>query len=640
MNALHTTRELSADEPRAAAEEANTQTDVQTETQNGKHEDSHRGDTPIVPTTPTPRRPDLIRSLTLHLPPSPAAISLPHIPPHSPAIPRHSRGLDFSRACTTLHHSTLAESSPDSSPVVSHKPISIPMRRMSSGAMALDSPNLTATGTMPWGSLAQAHEKSTVSSSVGSTNMMGSDSETSESDGDASMGGDEIEDPVFSTPQVHKLQNAGAPTPFQQFAYPPLTPAASTWGTGAHFSPAQASLLKTIRRTRLHKSAKGRNRKSSSSASGSGYSSVASPRNTSPPPMRSIETAGGGSYLTMTNVARSRRESLAMGTDSLHLSSGNDSGDEANSTTPATPGVVRRPVVRRGNLLPKTKGFARIRAALIEEAAPVDSESRREAETIRQVRERDNSAGELDVYHDRPLSSTAASSPNLLPAVPECAQEEFGRDLDSDTGSNRWVGLGASFSDHATRNSGGLEYWQRFDPLTRTPPPVGFNRQSSSGMSDTNMDSLFGDITTWRRPRARSSASDASEALLLNSVGTAGAVLSDDMHLQKFKKRPREDDFDIGTIKRRAVSPGMSTAQNSPVLANSPSTRDGSVGWGQPPEKTHKTASISGESGSQAPPSRGGIGGSGTGNMVSQGKKLGLQPMADTRDELMKMSIE
>lgn len=638
MNAEHTSRELSADELHAT-EVASTQSEIQTEsTQDGKHEDVQRGATPIVPTTP--RRPDLIRSLTLQLPPPSAAITLPHVPPHSPAIPRHSRGLDFSRACTTLHHSTLAESSPDSSPVISHKPIPIPMRRMSSGAMALDSPNLTSNGNMPWGTLAQAHERSTVSSSVGSTNMMGSDSETSESDGDASMGGDEIEDPVFSTPQVHKLQNAGAPTPFQPSTYTPQTPTASTWGTGAHFSPAQASLLKTIRRTRLHKTVKGRNRKSSSSASGSGYSSVASPRNTSPPPMRSIETAGSGSYLTMTTAARSRRESLAMGTDSLHLSSGNDSGDEASSTTPATPGVVRRPVVRRGNLLPKTKGFARIRAALIEEAAPVDSESRREAETIRQVRERDNSVSELDVYHDRPLSSTAASSPNLLPAVPESAQEDFGRDLDSDTGSNRWVGLGASFSDHASRNSGGLEYWQRFDPLTRTPPPVGFNRQSSSAMSDTNMDSPFGDITTWRRPRARSSASDASEALLSNSVGTAGAVLSDDMHLQKFKKRPREDDFDIGTIKRRAVSPGMSTAQNSPVLTNSPSTRDGSVGWGQPPEKTHKTASISSESGSQAPPSRGGIGGNGTSNMVSQGKKLGLQPMADTRDELMKMSIE
>lgn len=637
MNSLHDTHELGANENEPHLDTP--ADDRAAMVQNGKHEADAGRDVSMVPTTPR-RPPDLVSRLTLQLPPPTSAVSLPPVPPHSPAIPRHSRGLDFSRACTTLHHSTLAESSPDSSPVISHKAMAIPARRLSSGAMALDSPSLAAFGSTPWGSLAQAHEKSTVGSSVGSAHMMGSGSETSESDGDASMGGDEVEDPAFSTPQVHKLQNAFAPTPFQHSTYTPLTPTAPTWGTGSHFSPAQASLLKTIRRTRLHKTVKGRSRKSSSSASGSGYNSVASPRNISPPPMSSIETTGSGNFLNMTNAARSRRESLAMGTDGLQLSSGNDSGDEATSTAPATPGVVRRPVVRRGNLLPKTKGFARIRAALIEEAAPVDSESRREAETIRQVRERDNSVGELDGHHDRPLSSTAASSPNLLPAVPECAQEDFGRDLDSDTTSTRWLGLGATFSDHASRNSGGLEYWQRFDPLTRTPPPVMFNRQSSSAMSDTNMDSPFGDFTTWRRPRARSSASDASEAILSNSAGVAGAVLSDDMHLQKFKKRPREDDFDIGTIKRRAVSPGMSTAQNSPVLTNSPSTRDGSAGWGQPPEKTHKTASVSSESGSLAQGARGGVGGGGTGNLVSQGKKLGLQPMADTRDELMKMSIE
>ena len=38
---------------------------------------------------------------------------------------------------------------------------------------------------------------------------------------------------------------------------------------------------------------------------------------------------------------------------------------------------------------PKTKGFARIRAALAEETTPIDSEVRREAEVIRQVRESD-----------------------------------------------------------------------------------------------------------------------------------------------------------------------------------------------------------------------------------------------------------
>ncbi|KAM3415456.1 hypothetical protein BST61_g8977 [Cercospora zeina] len=620
----------------AAGEATDDTTDNLTTAADGCDHDRSAASDVSAPTLPsTPRRPDLLSRLTLQLPPSAPAVSLPL----TPAIPRHSRGMDFSRASTTLHHSTLAESDADSSPIISHKGMPIPARRLSSSAMAVDSLNIGSGSAMPWSSLAMGHEKSTVSSSVGSTNIMASESETSSSDDDASMGGDDIEDPVFSTPQVHKLQNACAPTPFQQSTQAPSTPTASTWGTGSHFSPAQASLLKTIRRTRLHKNSKGRSRKSSSSASGSGYSSVASPRTTSPPPMRSIETAGGG-YFVMATAARSRRESLALGTDSLHLSSGNDSGDETHATATSTPGVVRRPVVRRGNLLPKTKGFARIRAALIEEAAPVDAESKREAETIRQVRERDNSVTDFESQHERPPSSTAASSPNLLPAVPESAQEDFGRDLDGDAGIGRGLGLGANFSDHATRNSGGLEYWHRFDSSARTPPPATFGRQSSSAVSDTNMDSPFGDFTTWRRPRARSSASDASEAIM--SIG-AGAVLSDDMHLQKFKKRPREDDFDIGTIKRRAVSPGMSTAQNSPVLTNSPSSRDTQGGtWGQPPERLHKAPSNVSDIGLQAPPTRAGSGGSisSGANMVSQGKKLGLQPMADTRDELMKMSIE
>lgn len=487
-------------------------------------------------------------------------------------------------------------------------------------------------------------------SSVGSVNMMNSESESSNSDEDASMGGDDLEDPMFATPQVHKLQNPhAAPTPFQIQSTPGGTANISTWGSGAHFSPAQTSLMKTVRRTRLHKTPGRRSRKSSSSASGSGYNSVASQRNPSPPPIRSIE--GAGNFPWSSAAARSRRESLAMGTDALQLSSGNDSGDEATLTTPSTPGVVRRAVTRRQNLLPKTKGFARIRAALMEEAAPVDSEVRREAETIRQVRERDGSAGELDL--ERPQSSTAQSSPNLLPAVPESAQEDFGRELDEITPSQKSMGTGTNFAAHASRNSGGLDYWNRFDPSMRTPPPNGstpaFSRQSSIVMSDAVLDSPMGDFTQWRRPRARSSASDASEAFG-PSASNVPAGVSDDMHLKKFKRR-REDDFDIATIKRRAVSPGMS-AQNSPVLTSqSPSQRDANGGglWGLPPDARRvrgDTPSLSSDpsmGSSQSQPQnqqRGSVGGREAGNLVSQGKKLGLQPMADTNDGLMKMSIE
>ena len=547
--------------------------------------------------------------------------------------------------------------------------------------MMLDSPNpMNGTGSVPWGSLAQ--ERSTLSSSVGSVNMMASESEGSESDEDASMGGDDNEDPIFTTPQVHKLQNPNAATPFTAATLTPV--GGTTWGSGSHFSPAQTSLMKTIRKSRLQKNGK-RNRKSSSSASGSGYSSMASPRATSPPPMRSIESAANGGYSNWATAARSRRESLALGTDGLHLSSGNDSGDEASQqTTPSTPGVVRRPVVRRGNLLPKTKGFARIRAALMEEAAPVDTEVRREAETIRQVRERDGSVTELDLTQsDRPQTATEQSSPSLLPAVPEAIQEDFGVDFDSDPSNvdGKPKGLGMNFSVQATRNSGGLEYWNRFDPSLRTPPPPSFRHQNSSIMSDTSMDNSNEANSTplWRRPRAQSSASDASEAFTSSQAPAPAAAqaagVTDDMHLTRFKRR-REDDFDISTIKRRAVSPGMS-AQNSPVLTQSPTLKDAissSTNWGQPPERKDK--SLGGQSqppsagseismSSQLPPpqqqgSRHGSGGSigslasnaattgtltpsvcnGPNGTAAGGKKLGLQGMVDTNHELMKMSIE
>ena len=154
-------------------------------------------------------------------------------------------------------------------------------------------------------------------------------------------------------------------------------------------------------------------------------------------------------------------------------------------------------------------------------------------------------------------------------------------------------------------------------------------------MTDACIDSPSSDLMQWRRPRARSSASDASEAMQALSHGSVPTGVSDDMHLKKFKRR-REDDFDIATIKRRAVSPGMST-QNSPVLTNSPSQRDTLGAWGQPPERKEKKESVSatsdgsvGCSQSQLPPTRSGSGTSlmslttGGGNLVNQGKKLGL----------------
>jgi len=608
-------------------------------------------------------------------------------------------------------------------------------RKRSASSMVLDSPSLSSSGGFGWGNLggavgggnaAAALERSTVSSSVGSVNMLASSSSSENSDDEdlSLLRSDyrdeflEAEDASFTTPHVHKLQNPYADTPFaigRGGGQAPLTPTANAslasnpWGSGLHFSPAAPnSVIKTLRRSRLQRQDK-KTRKSSSSASGSGYSSMASPRAGSPPPLRSIESSSNaGSYFTrFPTAARSRRESLALGTDGLHLSSGNDSGDEAShpGTGPSTPGVVRRAVTRRGNLLPKTKGFARVRAALMEEAAPVDSEVRREAETIRQVRERDGSAVELDLMSSsQPTTGVGseAEEGGMLPAVPEGCQDDLVSDLPEtglgDANVNGPKGLGMDFATHATRHATN-NYWSRQqDPAYRTPPPPplsgprNFLRQSSSAASDINMDGLTfpsanapgsgmntpplgpsaASTTFWRpRPRARSrsSASDHFSDLYLttstsggsqptasinNTVpstvptaaanGTAnGALINDDIHLNRFKRR-REDDFDIGTLKRRAVSPGMS-ANNSPVLTQSPVLKATEV-WGAPPEKIglKEKDVVPSSSGGSRHGSGGSVsslaGVSGVGAGGGGGKRVGLQGMVDTNDGIMKMSIE
>ena len=119
--------------------------------------DDHNIDTPSK--TPN-RRAGFLSRLSLQLPPKDqlgtlSPVSFASRVPLSPktdtrntygspakVLPRHSRGLDFARACTNLHHSTLAEqSSPDSSPTIVQKGMMIPPRKMSMNAMLVDAPN-------------------------------------------------------------------------------------------------------------------------------------------------------------------------------------------------------------------------------------------------------------------------------------------------------------------------------------------------------------------------------------------------------------------------------------------------------------------------------------------------------------------
>lgn len=596
-----------------------------------------KDDHTIVTATPsTPRRPDfLTRGLSLQMPPkdmpmpSPAhfAARVPLSPQldarntyASPTslLPRRSRGAEFSRACTNLHHSTLPEqNSPDSSPTITQKGIKIPSRKPRSNSMIMHSPSVGMGG---WGN----GDRTAPSSSMGSINMMGSEESSSSSDEGDPMDPDDNDDPMMGTPQA-KINSAF-----------PGAVGASHWAANL-FSPGMPNFM-SIQRARLRK---GRSRKSSSSASG--HSSMASPGPASPP--NGINKSEGyfAREAAMRNKAPSRRESLSIFANDLHISSGNDSGDEA-ATLPQTPGVVRRPVVRRGNLLvreqtpmeeqsyanteqPKSRQFGRIKAELFEEAAPVDSEVRREAEIIRQVRESDI---ELE---PRP-SGTAHSSPSLLPAVPGLdgplegvpeEESEGGLSLDGNNGKGLF---GAFGSLHTSRSSISTDFWN--SRPAQTPPPPSFPRAESSAISeDMSLDS----------PTISSSHGTNTQDQN-NSMGwTSRASTPGPMYppsaadgLKKSNKRRRDDDFDEASIKRRAVSPGVSV-HNSPIISQSPAQRDGF--WGTT-GKNGREPSISGHSQGE----RSNSGGSMIMTPTLGPKRIGLQGMEYTSDGFMKMSIE
>lgn len=586
----------------------------------------------------------LSRGLSLQMPPKNAGLllspsSASSKPPLSPqldpavtygspatSLPRHSRGLDWARASTNLHHSTLAESSPDSSPIITQRSVAIPSRKASINSMLLDSPNLGPSGN--WPNFLNS-ERSGLSSSVGSVNMLASPTGSSESD-DEDLSDDN--DDVMCTPQANRMGGNNIQTPYNSSTLA-QSPSNAVWSN--NFSPAAASLMKNFQRSKLKR---GRSRNSSSSASG--QSAIPSPRTTSPPPVRSIESANG--YLGWNKFSSTRRESLALGTDQLHLSSSNDSGDETKEPASTGTGVVRRAVTRRGNLLPKTKVFARVRAALAEESAPVDSEVRREAETIKQVRERDTSV----------RLPAGARSPGLLPTMPglenalEDVPEEPALSLSGPDNNGDSKGIEACFSTQAAQHAN-TSYWSRTDKSFRTPPPPCFPRASSSA-ADMSMDSPLGE----------SFGSSIFGGQHMHEALPSSEPVLPPAFTKTIGKRAREEDVDPMSIKRRAVSPSLSV-NNSPVVGQSPRDTAGMTGgarerperadgWGGPPKGTRENSGA-GEQGYSLRPHRSNSGGSvssmagGSGNSTMAGagpKRVGLQSMTDTNDGLMKMSIE
>ncbi|KAI4122063.1 MAG: hypothetical protein LQ338_006020 [Usnochroma carphineum] len=635
-----------------------------------------KDDIHVPPNHPvTPKRPNYPpRGLSLQMPPrdisSTSTANLIKRVPLSPkldpsnsfatspgsALPRRSRGMDFARACTNLHHSTLAEqSSPDSSPVVGgRRGISIP-----SGKSIYNTTNTSTVpdspGILP-GSLCSngaSTEKGVISSSLGSTSMMEYVSDSSSSEEDEMMGHDEEMDTIHMTPQIWKSGNGSTSL------FGPAIPSSPGVDNFSPFSPAAAKLMSFQRaRTRQY-----RNRKGSSGASS--HSALPPSGPASPAPLlRSIESNMTGDLFEdpTKKEIKSRRESLSLGTCDLDLSDGDQSEgsksrispqDDAAVPIPATPSderrtVIRRAVTRRGNLLvcrhpggsrkistdyqqPKSKPFARIRAMLQEESAPVDTEVKREAEVIRQARESD-AYGDLIPAPSQP--TTSASSPSIQPATaaPVEGLEDIPEDvtMDSDISASR-RSSSSTFTQQAIRNSVGLGFWHNFDERIRTPPPM-FPRENSSAMSDdVTMDIAQSSIMSGtpqqntNRVPSRSQSRSSTPQLPPNP--------SD--NLRKGNKRMRDDDLDPSFFKRRAVSPGMSL-QNSPILPQSPLQRDGGWWWMQ--SKYGRETPASQTVGDRI--SSGGSASSGSGAPPPSMKRVGLQGMSDTNDGLMNMSIE
>lgn len=299
-------------------------------------------------------------NLTRRIPASPKPESAASYPSPASVLPRRSRGLDFSRAATNLHHSTLAESSPESSPIVGSRGSFMSRKGLfnspPSNSNIPESPSTIHSSL--WGALASG-EKSGLSSSVGSSNVMEYESESSSSDGDAVMDGED-DDTIHMTPHVYNTGN-GFINPFGSLG---LSPGGD--GVG-EFSPAATKLM-SFQRARV-KSRK----KRWSSSSASGQISMPSPGPSSPPLLRSIESSMSinGGYFPESSIKKeinSRRESLSLGTNDMQLSDTEQSDEGSNMRrmrshedvpipTPVTPtiddrrNVIRRAVTRRTNML-------------------------------------------------------------------------------------------------------------------------------------------------------------------------------------------------------------------------------------------------------------------------------------------------
>lgn len=180
-----------------------------------------------------------------------------------------------------------------------------------------------------------------------------------------------------------------------------------------------------------------------------------------------------------------------------------------------------------------------------------------------------------------------------------------------------------SFPQQLAHDPGGRRFWDRFESQGTPPRRALFPHHSSSLASDdTGMDSPTLSASSTSLNLSQLAQSEASRASTPQPASRSSA------------KRRRDDELDPSTLKRRAVSPGMSV-QNSPVAAQSPGQRDAALALATSTPRNKRDSWPATKDRRNS-----GLGFATTAPLSVAPKRLGLLGMTDTYDGLMKMSIE
>ncbi|RPB28515.1 hypothetical protein L211DRAFT_845559 [Terfezia boudieri ATCC MYA-4762] len=463
---------------------------------------------------------------------------------------------------TSLHHSTLAEkSSPESSPQSGGGAVGSSSGGANQNQQPLHYPSNLCTYNTAFPS------SSTAPSLDGSNHE---DDSSTDDDDDPDL--DLISASTTQTPTSKPLRNF----------YP--MDSSPTALMNSH-QAIQAAVLMRNPKSRLRlKPVRG----SAFSGSNSG---LASPSPTTPPPI-GVGGSGGGYFgrVAQLGIGMGKRgDSLSQAIrDSFSLQGEEGIGldeEEKKGTEPSE--AVKRVVTRRGNLLPKTKNFQRIKAALQEESTPLDIEVKREAEVTRQLREDDDA---------KTIKNSILPSPQLLPIEQTLDPEEFddGANEDESMGGGSEIGLSRKNSTGSRNGSLSGGDTMAFNKRAQMFGTFNFD-------SEMNMGSNGGWSSPPRfPPREREPQRTNSDGDVVMDSGSPVVPVT------MKRRRTQEERFEeVNSFKRRAVSPGLC---GSPILTGSPA---------------------SGGSGGNA----GGIGGG--------GKRLNFgQGISDTHDGLMKMSLQ